>query len=71
MCSRGLLNVSEAGEEGSARKRKVAGEEVTGVDRGLMMKHLADHSKDSEFKDIRHSDPVLKMPALSVQGSES
>lgn len=35
------------------------------------MKHLMDHSKDSEFNDIYYSDAVLKIPALSVEGSES
>lgn len=36
MCSRSMLNVFEACKEGSARK----GEEIIGIERGLMMKHL-------------------------------
>lgn len=61
----------EARKEGSARKGRVSGEEVTGIDRGLVMKHLMDHSKDAGLLIPVTLDPVLQMLGLSVQGSES
>lgn len=61
----------EACKEGSARKGRVSGDEVTRIDRGLVMKHLMDDSKDAGLLIPVTLDPVLPILGLSVQGSGS